>query len=267
MAGAHIGPLAEIGLAQNDRARLAQLLRDERVFHRLRSDQRQRSRRGLHAVGCVDVVFDEDGNAVQRPAGAFRLALGIELFGYGKRVRIHFDHAVHRRPALVHGFDARQIFFGEGSSGDFAGVHRRLKIGHGGFIELERGNAWSGCRGCIESSGRRKCRNGTYGHQSGPQKPPPRGATERLFTHQTVSFPTGSRGTLPSTVSSSLTSNIYQTKPRSGSSGRSGVSPRGWDGSPADRPPAPPAPHNVSGRDKAVGFGQGGQPDPPRLAK
>ena len=73
MAGANVRPLAQIGFAQNHRARLAQLLRHKRIPRRTRPDQRQRPGGSLHLVGRVDVVLDQHRNPVQRPARAFAL--------------------------------------------------------------------------------------------------------------------------------------------------------------------------------------------------
>ena len=86
MAGADIRPLAEIGFAENDGARLAQSLNDESISYRARPEQRQRSRRCLHAVGGVDVVFNQNWNAMQRAARAFVLTFSIGRLGHGEGI-------------------------------------------------------------------------------------------------------------------------------------------------------------------------------------
>src|SRR5947209_14525329 len=72
MGRAEVGPLAQIRLAEDTSARVPQLLRDEGVLRGPRADERERAGGRLHAVGGGDVVFDEDGDAVQRPAHAPR---------------------------------------------------------------------------------------------------------------------------------------------------------------------------------------------------
>ena len=78
-------------LAEQDRAGLAQLLRDERVLGRDRSLERQRAGGGRHPVVRVDVVLERDRDAVQRPADLAGLALGIELVGDLERLRVGLD--------------------------------------------------------------------------------------------------------------------------------------------------------------------------------
>ena len=81
VAGANVGPLAEIGFAEDDGAGCAQFLRDERIFRRLRADQSQRAGGGHHLIRGIDVVFDEHGNTVQWSAWAFGFALPVERIG------------------------------------------------------------------------------------------------------------------------------------------------------------------------------------------
>src|SRR5204862_5512380 len=78
---AEVGPLAQVRLADDTSAGLSQTLRDEGVLRGPRADERERAGRGLHAVGRADVVLDEDGDAVQRPAHAPLFALAVERVG------------------------------------------------------------------------------------------------------------------------------------------------------------------------------------------
>ena len=102
-----------------------------------RTHQRQRSGSGLHAVGGIDVVLDQDRNAVQRAARALGFALLVEACGDGQGVGIEFDHAVDGRPAAVDLFDPGQVFFGEGLRREFSRCHPRLQIRDGKLVELE----------------------------------------------------------------------------------------------------------------------------------
>jgi hypothetical protein len=51
----------------------------------------QRTGGGHHAIGCVDVVFDQHGNAVERAARAFLAHLLVECFGDGQRVGVELN--------------------------------------------------------------------------------------------------------------------------------------------------------------------------------
>src|SRR5260370_33630360 len=86
MTGANVGPLAEIGFADDYGARLAQPRGDESVVRSRRSSKRQRARCCLHAVRGVDIVLDEYRDAMKRPAGALRLALLVERRSEERRV-------------------------------------------------------------------------------------------------------------------------------------------------------------------------------------
>ena len=66
MFAAEVRPLAQIRLAQNQRACLPQALDNERVARCDISFQRERTGGRLHPVMRVNVVFDKDGNAVER---------------------------------------------------------------------------------------------------------------------------------------------------------------------------------------------------------
>src|SRR5262249_29865142 len=59
-----VGPLAEVCLAENDCARFTEFSRHERITLRLRTNQRERSGGGHHAILSVDVVFDQDRNSM-----------------------------------------------------------------------------------------------------------------------------------------------------------------------------------------------------------
>src|SRR5437016_31804 len=101
MAGANVRPLAEIGLAENNCSSLAQLLNNESILCTARSKHRQRSRRGFHAIGGIDVVFNQDRNAVQWATRPLLLALFVSRLGHSECVWIYFNHAIDCRPPLV----------------------------------------------------------------------------------------------------------------------------------------------------------------------
>src|SRR5438094_10347689 len=109
MAGANVRPLGEIGLAENNCSSLAQLLNNESIFCTARSKHRQRSRRGFHAIGGIDVVFNQDWNSVQRTARTLVFTFFICSLGHRERVCIQFEQAVDRRSLLVVRFYTSKI--------------------------------------------------------------------------------------------------------------------------------------------------------------
>src|ERR1700730_11880369 len=111
MAGTDVGPLAEIGLPQDNSSGGAQFLCDEGVLWRLGAGQSARTGGGHHAVGGIDVVLNKDGDPVHRSARAFGLALAIERVSNGENIRIELKHAVDRGTVFVDVVDALGIFF------------------------------------------------------------------------------------------------------------------------------------------------------------
>ena len=95
-------------LAENHRARIAQLLDLKRVRRRLQRREAKRAAGGRH-VGGVVVVLDQDRDAVQRPAHFLVGALAIQRVGFFARARVDHHDRVQPRPRLVVGLDARQV--------------------------------------------------------------------------------------------------------------------------------------------------------------
>ena len=117
MAGANIGPLAQIGLAQNHRAGLAQFLRHERIL-RAACEPTSASDPAVvcmrSAVSMLSLI--RTGMPCSGPRAPLAFALLVEALGDGQGVGIEFDHAVDRRPAPVDRFDPIDIFLGQGAS-------------------------------------------------------------------------------------------------------------------------------------------------------
>src|SRR5579862_662219 len=118
MAGANIGPLAEVRLAQNNGSRGTQFFGDERISCWPGSEQGKRAGGSHHFVGGVDVVFDKDGYAVQRSTRTFGFALLIESCGDGESVGIELNHTVDRGTAFIDFVDSVRVFFYEGACGE-----------------------------------------------------------------------------------------------------------------------------------------------------
>jgi hypothetical protein len=136
-AAAEVGPLAQIGLAENHRAGFAQTCGDAGVLRGGLADQGDRAGRGLHRVAGVDVVLQQDWNAVQRAAHLAGSAFGIERFGDRQRIGVEFDHRIDARPGTVDALDARQI-----GAHQILRTHAAGSLGGGelfdaGFLDLE----------------------------------------------------------------------------------------------------------------------------------
>ena len=82
----------------------------------------------------INIIFYEDGDAVERAAGAFFLAFFVEGVGDGEGVGIGFDHAVDGGAAFVYRVNAGEVEFGDRAGGVFAGFHAVLQVGDSDFV-------------------------------------------------------------------------------------------------------------------------------------
>ena len=131
------GELRHVQLREHDRAGRVQLLHDEGVFARDRSFEQHRSAR-RRQIGGVVVVFQHDGDAVQRRARAFRLALRVERARRLDGFRVQREHGAQRRPLPVVGLDAREAQLHEALRGQRAGVERAVDVGDRQRVEVDR---------------------------------------------------------------------------------------------------------------------------------
>lgn len=92
VVGAHVRPLTERSLAQQDRTRLAQTMHDVRIARDDGADEGPAARGGLHLVLTGDVVLDQEGDAVQGTAHGTLLAFGIQRLGNGHGVGVELQH-------------------------------------------------------------------------------------------------------------------------------------------------------------------------------
>src|SRR6266550_877301 len=115
MIGSEVGPLTQISFAKNYYSGVAQLLRDKGVLQWFRTYQRERACCGHHAIGCVYIVFDENGDPVKRAACSFILTLAIEGRSYSFCLRIYLDYRINGRPFLIDFTNAIYVFFEQGS--------------------------------------------------------------------------------------------------------------------------------------------------------
>jgi hypothetical protein len=63
----------------------------------------------LHPVAGVEVVLDEDRDAVQRAAQLAVLPLGVQGLRHGQSIRVRLDDGVDARPIPVEGLDAVEV--------------------------------------------------------------------------------------------------------------------------------------------------------------
>jgi hypothetical protein len=100
--------LSQRRLAEHDRAGLSQLLGHERVAVGkivLEQDGTERRRHSSH----VELVFHDEGDAVQRPREPRLLERGVQTIGFLQRLRVDRDDRIERRTLLVVRLDAIEI--------------------------------------------------------------------------------------------------------------------------------------------------------------
>ncbi len=138
VVAAEVRPFGEVGLAQDHRSRRPQPRGHGGVLVGRGADQGERAGRRLHAVAGVDVPLEHHRDAVQRPARPLRLALVVELPGDLPRVGIELEDGVDRRAALVDRPDPLEVHVDQADGGQPAAGHRRLELGDGRLLELDR---------------------------------------------------------------------------------------------------------------------------------
>ena len=97
-----------VGFAEDDGARVAQPRDDECVIGRLMTGERQRPTACRHGGG-VEIVLEDDRDAVHRSAHATLASLAVESPCLGPRSGIEPDHRVECRSAGVVCSDSGQI--------------------------------------------------------------------------------------------------------------------------------------------------------------
>ena len=138
MGRADVGPLAHVGLREQDRAGRAEPFGEVGVPRRNGAFERQRAGRGGHPVGGVDVVLEQHRDAVERPARSLGGPLLVERLGQRERLRVGLDDRLERDVLPVHGRDPLEIQLDHALRGVAARRHARLQLGDGDLLELER---------------------------------------------------------------------------------------------------------------------------------
>ena len=121
------------------RAGRAQALDHECVLGRDRALECQRARGRHHAVRSVDVVLDEDRDAVERPARAPGLAFGVERVGDRPCLGIDLEHRAERRTGAVDLLDPPEVEIDDLPRRIPPRLHPLLQLFDGHLIEHERG--------------------------------------------------------------------------------------------------------------------------------
>ena len=100
-----------------DRARRAQPRGDVRVARDDGAEERERARGRVHALAVErrDVVLEQDGDAVQRPARALGLALEVERGRLGERAGVRLDDGAKHWTLEVDLFNASKVSLLRGS--------------------------------------------------------------------------------------------------------------------------------------------------------
>jgi hypothetical protein len=174
VGGPEVRPFAQIRLAKDDSARRAQPLGYERVARRDVAGEGERAGRRAHLVGRVDVVLDENGDSVQRPADASGLSFIVELRRDRERIRIQLDDRVDCRPALIERVDAREVLLDERSRRIGTAAEAGAEVVDRQLVEGERRNLLRGrqCRTRVADSDHPVPRDDRAGNRSADERAP-----------------------------------------------------------------------------------------------
>ncbi len=126
----------QVDLGQNQGAGFLQLSRDEGVVVRSEPLQAQRAARGIH-VSRIDIVLEQQGNAMQRTNHSFRFQGCVHFIGNLQRPGIDQNHGVQRRPLLVEFLDPFQIHLRQAATGQNALLHRPMDLGNRRFLQYK----------------------------------------------------------------------------------------------------------------------------------
>ncbi|BAS87988.1 Os04g0184250 [Oryza sativa Japonica Group] len=139
--GAVSGPLGEAGLTEDNGAGGAEASRHAGVAGDDGAEQRERPGRRVEPVACRDVVLEQDGDAVERPAAATGGALVVGARRLGERVGVDLDDGVEER---VEAGDLVEVEADERRGGEAAVAEAELDGVDGGLVELEAGGGGDG---------------------------------------------------------------------------------------------------------------------------
>src|SRR6185369_15552626 len=99
--------------------------------------QRQGAGRRLHLVGSVDVVLEQDRDAVQWSARTAFGAFAVERLSNGDRLWIRLDHTAQRGARAIDGLDPRQVRLDHLARARLAARLARLQVGDADFFDVD----------------------------------------------------------------------------------------------------------------------------------
>ncbi len=129
---AEVGPFAQVGLAQNDGPGRPQPPDQEGIRPRPVALQGDRTGGGRHPIVGLDIVFEQDGDPVERSAQPPLPALAVPSGGGLHGLRVELEHGVDLGPGPVEGLDPIQVTLDQRARG-------QLPCGHGGRLLLDAG--------------------------------------------------------------------------------------------------------------------------------
>src|SRR5215471_14855722 len=107
-----------------------------RVGQRGLTGKRERPRGRLHPVSGVDVVLEQDRNAVQRSPHIAHSSEPVGLPGERQGIRVDLEHRMDTWAALIQPLDAAQVIASQLHRGQLSRAHHRLELRDGGFVEM-----------------------------------------------------------------------------------------------------------------------------------
>ena len=124
-------------LAQNDRSGFPQFFGNKGVSVRIVAFEKDRAERCRHSLH-VELVLDNDGDAMKRPGQARALECRIQPVRLFKRLWIDCDDRIDGRPLLVVRVDTFEIQLDQLMRRQLSGLVRVVHRVNGRFLKMER---------------------------------------------------------------------------------------------------------------------------------
>src|SRR5262249_23546037 len=129
---------AEIDLRNDDSSSITEFLGKEAIRRRNGALKQLATRGGRH-IERVEIVFEHNRDAMQRPTYLACLAFRIQRSGFSQRVGVESDDRVDGRAVLVVSRNAAKINLGELFRCERAFLESRLKIANSGSFYIHFG--------------------------------------------------------------------------------------------------------------------------------
>ena len=135
--GAEVGPFGQVRLALDHGPGGAQAAHQESVLRRRSAGQGKRPRRRAHPVARLDVVLEEDREAVERPARGARRELGVEGRSDRLGLGVELEDRVQPRGPVVELRDPPGVRDDQIAGRAAAGRERRAQLGERALLDGE----------------------------------------------------------------------------------------------------------------------------------